>query len=152
MAEEPRRVTLEDYSSSNVPQFFISHSLDCSTYIVPVSSFPIFIPSLFGFLFIFPFLFLPWQNAPFSFSLTHFLSLYKLEAFSLSKQQGPPPPSPPISVFHTERDTMCEISFWFMNFFSLLHNSKHLLLVFDIFHSFLSHIFFSSFNLLFFGL
>ena len=47
---------------------------------------------------------------------------------------------------------MCEISFWFMNFFSLLHNSKHLLLVFDIFHSFLSHIFFSSFNLLFFGL
>ena len=24
MAEEPRRVTLEDYSSSNVPQFFTS--------------------------------------------------------------------------------------------------------------------------------
>jgi len=24
MAEEPRRVTLEDYSSSSVPQFFIS--------------------------------------------------------------------------------------------------------------------------------
>ena len=145
-----------------------------------VSSFSVFIPSLFAFLFIFLFLYLPCflelvqllfylfifyfiyslidfyltnnAKALLSFSLTHFLSLYNLEAFSLSKQQGPPPPPPPISVFHTERDTMCEISFWFMNFFSLLHNSKHLLLVFDIFHSFLSHIFFSSFNLLFFGL
>ena len=131
---------------------FISHSLGCSPRIVPVSSFPIFIPSLFSFLFIFPFLFLLWQKALFSFSLTHFLSLYNLEAFSLSKQQGPPPPPPPISVFYTERDTVCEISFWFMGSFSLLHNSKHLFLVFDIFHSFLSCIFFSSFNLLFFGL
>ena len=113
-----------------------------------VSSFSVFIPSLFAFLFIFLFLYLPCflelvqllfylfifyfiyslidfyltnnAKALLSFSLTYFLSLYNLEAFSLSKQQGPPPPPPPISLFHTKRDTVCETSFRFMNSFSLL--------------------------------